>query len=134
MLNIYNFVFNFIPLLSINDPNVKNILPPINNIYKTTLNIPLLGKQNIEYIRTELLVSKVTFSGKLNTHGYIYFDKNNVYNYKLDNNLKNIITKYKCTIINPYYDNKLDEINFKIRINIIRYNKNLILKNINLLC
>lgn len=131
MLIINNLLFIFLPILSIRDPNIKNILPPINNIYKGTLNIPLLGKQNIEYKRIGLLESKVKLYGKLDVTGYIYFDKTNVYNYKLDDNLKNIIKKYRCTIYNPYYDKKNDLINFKIKINIIQFQKILVLKNIN---
>lgn len=131
MLILNNLIFNFLPILSISDSNIKNILPPINNIYKTTLNVPLLGKQNIEYKRIGLLESEVKLYGKLETTGYIYFDKTNVYNYKFDNNLKDIIKKYRCTIYNPYYDKKNDLINFKIKINIIQFQKTLVLKNIN---
>ena len=131
MLILNNLILNFLPILSISDSNVKNILPPINNIYKTTLNVPLLGKQNIEYKRIGLLESEVKLYGKLETTGYIYFDKTNVYNYKLDDNLKDIVKKYRCTIYNPYYDKKNDLINFKIKINIIQFQKTLVLKNIN---
>ena len=113
MLIINIFLLTFIPILSISDPNVKNILPPINNIYKTTLNVPLIGKQNIEYKRVNLLESEVKLDGKLNAVGYIYFDKTNIYNYKFDNTLKDIIKKYRCTIYNPYYDKSNDLINFK---------------------
>lgn len=131
MLIINNLLFIFLPILSIRDPNIKNILPPINNIYKATLNVPLIGKQNIEYKRIGLVESKVKLYGKLDVTGYIYFDKTNVYNYKLDDNLKNIIKIYRCTIYNPYYDKDNDLINFKIKINIIQFQKTLVLKNIN---
>ena len=131
MLIINIFLLTFIPILSISDPNVKNILPPINNIYKTTLNVPLIGKQNIEYKRVNLLESEVKLDGKLNAVGYIYFDKTNIYNYKIDNTLKDIIKKYRCTIYNPYYDKSNDLINFKIKINLIQFQKTLVLKYIN---
>tara|TARA_B100001093_G_scaffold519785_1_gene610463 strand:- start:1046 stop:1459 length:414 start_codon:yes stop_codon:yes gene_type:complete len=131
MLVINNLLLTFLPILSISDPNARNILPPINNVYKTTLNVPLLGKQNIQYKRIGLLESEVKLDGKLNAVGYIYFDKTNVYNYKFDNTLKDIVKKYRCTIYNPYYDKKNDLINFKIKINIIQFQKTLVLKNIN---
>tara|TARA_Y100000992_G_C21246429_1_gene483527 strand:+ start:453 stop:866 length:414 start_codon:yes stop_codon:yes gene_type:complete len=131
MLIINIFLLTFIPILSISNPNAKNILPPINNIYKTTLNVPLIGKQNIEYKRVNLLESEVKLDGKLNAVGYIYFDKTNIYNYKFDNTLKDIIKKYRCTIYNPYYDKSNDLINFKIKINLIQFQKTLVLKNIN---
>ena len=131
MLIINIFLLTFIPILSISDPNVKNILPPINNIYKTTLNVPLIGKQNIEYKRVNLLESEVKLDGKLNAVGYIYFDKTNIYNYKFDNTLKDIFKKYRCTIYNPYYDKSNDLINFKIKINLIQFLITLVLKIIN---
>ena len=130
MLVINNFLLTFLPILSISDPNARNILPPINNVYKTTLNVPLLGKQNIQYKRIGLLESEVKLDGKLNAIGYIYFDKTNVYNYKFDNTLKDIVKKYRCTIYNTYYDKSNDLINFKIKINLIQFQKTLVLKNI----
>ena len=30
---------------------INNILPPIGNKYYTSVNIPLIGKQNIKYVR-----------------------------------------------------------------------------------
>ena len=71
------------------------------------------------YERSNLLESEVKLDGKLNAVGYIYFDKTNIYNYKFDNTLKDIIKKYRCTIYNPYYDKSNDLINFKIKIKII---------------
>lgn len=130
MLIIYNYLYIFLPLLGINDKNIKNILPPINNIYKTTLNVPLLGKQNIQYKRVGLLESEVKLDGKLDITGKIYFDKDNIYNYKFDNNLKEIVKKYRCTIYNPYYDKSNDIINLKIKINLIQFQKTIVLKNI----
>ena len=130
MLVINNLLLNFLPILSISDPNIKNILPPINNIYKTTINVPLIGKQNIQYKRIGLLESEVKLDGKINAVGYIYFDKANIYNYKFDNTLKNIVKKYRCNIYNPFYCKKQDLLSLKIKINIIRFQKTLILKNI----
>ena len=126
---IYIFLLNFVPLLSISNHN-KNVLPPINNIYKTTLYIPLLGKQNIEYERVDTLVSQISLYGRVNAIGYINFDKTNILNYNFDDTLTKIVQKYRCTIYNPYYDKVNDIINFKIKINIIQFQKTLILKNI----
>lgn len=130
MLVLKNLLFTLLPFININEANNKNILPPINNIYKTSLNIPLLGNQNIEYKRIGLLESQVKLDGRLNAIGYINFNENNIYDYYFDETLEKIIKKYKCTIFNPNYDNINDIINFKIKINIIQFQKTLILKNI----
>lgn len=130
MFILKNFLFTLLPFININEANNKNILPPINNIYKTSLNIPLLGSQNIEYKRIGLLESQVKLDGRLNAIGYINFNENNIYEYSFDETLQKIVKKYKCTIYNPYYDNINDIINFKIKINIIQFQKTLILKNI----
>lgn len=116
-------------LLSIN--NLNNILPPINNIYYTSINIPLAGKQNIIYERREKFISELKLSGKVNVNGFIYFNKNNPYEYILDHNLMNIIKKYKCILYEPFYDKKKDIISLKIKLNLIRYTKNLTLHNLN---
>ena len=35
---------------------LNKILPPINNIYFTSINIPLIGMQNIKYERTKIYI------------------------------------------------------------------------------
>ena len=109
--------------------SLNNIFPPIGNTYYTSINIPLVGTQNIKYQRTKKLISEVSLSGKINKQGYIYFDNNDPYKYTLDNTLENILKKYKCSFSEPYYDNINDIITLRIRINIIRYSKKLILTN-----
>ena len=109
--------------------SLNNILPPIGNTYYTSINIPLIGTQNIKYERTKKLISEVSLSGKVNKQGYIYFDKNDPYKYTLDDTLENVLKKYKCSFSEPYYDNINDIITLRIRINIIRYSKKLILTN-----
>ena len=108
---------------------LNKILPPIGNIYYTSINIPLIGTQNVKYERTKKLISEVSLSGKVNKQGYIYFDNNDPYKYTLDDTLENILKKYKCTLSDPYYDNINDIITLNIKINIIRYSKKLILTN-----
>ena len=108
---------------------LNNMLPPIGNKYYTSINIPLIGRQNIKYERTKKLISEVSLSGKVNKQGYIYFDNNDSYKYTLDDTLENILKKYKCTLSDPYYDNINDIITLNIKINIIRYSKKLILTN-----
>ena len=85
--------------------SLNNIFPPIGNTYYTSINIPLVGTQNIKYQRTKKLISEVSLSGKINKQGYIYFDNNDPYKYTLDNTLENILKKYKCSFSEPYYDN-----------------------------
>ena len=78
-----------------------NNLPPINNIYNGNIYFPLIGNQSIKYKRIAKNKSLVELSGIIDTTGYIYNDIDNVENYKLDNNLNNIVKKYKCTIERP---------------------------------
>ena len=104
---------------------INNILPPIGNKYYTSVNIPLIGKQNIKYERTKKFISEITLSGKINEHGYIYFynDDNDTYEYKLDNTLEHLLKKYKCSLNDPYYDYINDMIILNIQINLIKYSK-----------
>ena len=107
--------------------SLNKMLPPIGKTYYTSINIPLIGTQNVKYERTKKLISEVSLSGKVNKQGYIYFDNNDPYKYTLDDTLENILKKYKCTLSDPYYDNINDIITLNIKINIIRYSKKLIL-------
>tara|TARA_Y100000816_G_scaffold267113_1_gene228211 strand:+ start:1938 stop:2306 length:369 start_codon:yes stop_codon:yes gene_type:complete len=109
--------------------SLNKMLPPIGNTYYTSINIPLIGRQNVKYERTKKLISEVSLSGKVNKQGYIYFDNNDSYKYTLDDTLENILKKYKCNLSDPYYDNINDIITLNIKINIIRYSKKLILTN-----
>jgi|TARA_B110000967_G_C18863947_1_gene551624 hypothetical protein len=105
------------------------MLPPIGNRYYTSINIPLIGTQNVKYERTKKLISELTLSGKVNKQGYIYFDNKDSYKYTLDNTLENILKKYKCSLSDPLYDNINDVITLNIRINLIRFSKELTLIN-----
>lgn len=110
--------------------SLSKILPPIGRTYLTSINIPILGRQNIKYERTNNLISEITLFGKVNKKGYVYFDNIDSYNYTLDDNLNNILKKYRCSLSEPIYDNVDDIITFYIKISLINYSKKLILTNV----
>jgi len=116
-------------------------LPPLNNVYKGSISFPLLGKQNIEFERLKKNTSQVRLYGLINCNGYIYNDENvendeNISqkcintNYKLDNNLINIIRKYRCIIEAPYYDLRSDTILFVLKINVLGLTNTIKLLNV----
>jgi hypothetical protein len=116
-------------------------LPPLNNVYKGSISFPLLGKQNIEFKRLKKNTSQVRLYGLINCNGYIYNDENvendeNISqkcintNYKLDNNLINIIRKYRCIIEAPYYDVRSDTILFVLKINVLGLTNTIKLLNV----
>lgn len=107
-----------------------NNLPPINNIYNGNVYFPLIGNQSIKYKRITRDKSLLELSGIIDTTGYIYIDVNNVENYQLDNNLNNIVKKYKCTIERHYYNYEEDLILFVLKINLLRITKKIKLENI----
>lgn len=109
-------------------------LPSLNNVYYGSLNIPLLGKQNIEFERLKKNTSQVRLYGLINCDGLIYNDENDendetIMSYDLDNNLKNIMTKYRCTIDAPTYDVCNDTILFVLKINMLGLTKSIKLLN-----
>jgi hypothetical protein len=120
-------------------------LPPLNNLYKGSINFPLVGKQNIEFERLKKNTSQVRLYGLINCNGYIYNDANdeNYKNisksitnkcinmkYELDNNLLNIMRKYRCIIEAPYYDVRSDTILFVLKINMLGLTKSIKLLNV----
>jgi len=108
---------------------ITHNLPIINNIYKCKLYFPFVGNQNIQYIRYEDFTSSLLLSGIINIQGKIFFDKNDVYNYSLDENMNQILLKYKCKINEAYYNKIDDEIILKLKIKPLNIKKHIILKN-----
>lgn len=111
-------------------------LPALNNVYSGSLNIPLVGKQNIEFERLKENISQVRLYGLINCDGLIYNDENinkdgTIMSYDLDNNLKNIMTKYRCSIDAPTYDVSNDSILFVLKIKILGLTKRISLINTN---
>ena len=114
-------------------------LPSLNNVYRGSLNIPLVGKQNIEFERLKLNTSQVRLYGLINCDGLIYNDENintntndgTIINYELDTRLKNIMTKYRCSIDAPTYDVTNDSILFVLKINMLGITKRITLINTN---
>ena len=115
-------------------------LPPLNNVYGGSINFPLAGKQNIEFERLKKNTSQVRLYGLINCKGYVYNDENdenddndendeyniiNTMNYELDNNLINIMSKYRCSIEAPLYDVKNDTILFVLKINMLGLTKSI---------
>jgi hypothetical protein len=108
-------------------------LPPLNNVYRGSISFPLLGNQNIEFERLKKNTSQVRLSGLINCKGYIYnditdlkdanYEKKTCMNYELDNSLKNIMNKYRCSIEAPYYDVNNDIILFVLKINMLGLTK-----------
>ena len=120
-------------------------LPPINNVYGGSINFPLAGKQNIEFERLKKNTSQVRLYGLINCIGYVYNENDenendendeneninevNTINYDLDNNLKNIVRKYRCSIEAPYYDVTNDTVLFVLKINMLGLTKSIKLYN-----
>ena len=73
--------------------------------------------------------SEIILNGIINKKGYIY-NTENTKNYKLDNNLQNIINKYKCVIENPIYNNENDKVIFVLKIKVLKITKKIQLNNI----
>jgi hypothetical protein len=105
-------------------------------VYSVVLVFPLLGNQNIEFERLKKNTSQVRLSGLINCKGYIYnditdlkdtkdanYEKKTCMNYELDNSLKNIMNKYRCSIEAPYYDVNNDIILFVLKINMLGLTK-----------
>jgi hypothetical protein len=111
-------------------------LPALHKVYSGCLVIPLIGKQNIEFERLKENTSRVRLYGLINCDGLVYNDKNEddkndhiAMSYELDPYLKNIMTKYRCTIDAPYYDVNNDSILFVLKINMLGLTKNIKLHN-----
>jgi len=109
-------------------------LPALHNVYSGYLVIPLIGKQNIEFERLKENTSRVRLYGLINCDGLVYNTNANTkdetpMNYELDPYLKNIMTKYRCTIDAPYYDVNNDTILFVLRINMLGITKSIKLHN-----
>ena len=134
----YNLVF---ALLSVT--NLVS-LPPVNNIYIANIKVPIIGNQYIEYERFTELESEIRMKGIINNIGYIKYKKEtknndnclkssskNLYSYELNDNLKNILNKYKCELKNPSYDPNTDIASINILVRLVNFNKLIILKNIN---
>lgn len=115
-------------------------LPPLNNVYSGSISFPLAGKQNIEFERLKKNTSQVRLYGLINCNGYVYNDEKdekddnnendeyniiNTMNYELDNNLINIVSKYRCSIEAPLYDVKNDTILFVLKINMLGLTKSI---------
>mgnify|MGYP001323334171 CR=1 FL=1 len=127
--------FNFVILLS----TISNIvlLPPINNIYRATINVPILGKQNVEYERLSQLNSEIRMSGIINDKAYITYDlvnnSNKLYTYTLDDKFIKILKKYRCELSNAEYCPLTDLSTINVFVKLINFNKIIVLKNKNLL-
>ena len=121
-------------LLSITNMYNCVLLPSVGNKYVGKVTIPYIGKQNVKLFQIERKKSLLTLEGIINTEGIIYYNYFNrttkKYDYILDDNLNNIMKKYKCDLIDSFYDKKKDECFVKINIKLLRIKKSIILLRI----
>ncbi len=132
---IFKKFFTLFTILNSNNINTINmnqnlVTPPIGITYSKQINIPLLGKQNIEieYIRKN--VALIRLDGRINICGTSKLSYDNINNkelFELSDNLIKVMDQYKCKIEYPYYDKDKDVISFRLYIAKI-FNKFLILK------
>lgn len=122
---------NILGLLVFAINNKFTILPPINNVYVNKLSIPLIGNQLVEYQRIKDLKAQVKLVGKVNCVGFIYYDKLDQFNYTIDDTLCNILNKYRCSLTDPCYDIENDILYIVLKIKLINFKKQIVMKNIN---
>ena len=100
-------------------------LPPMNITYKSILNIPFIGKQKLYLKRLENDKAYLIINGLIKTNGYIYYNKINdsCFEYYLDDNLIEILNKYKVSINDIDYDEKNDVSSVDLKINLLNFQK-----------
>lgn len=108
--------------------------PPIGNIYKTTVKIPFVGKQYVEYKQFNNKNSYIYLAGLINlnctmTINDIKYCDDNMYYFTFDNDIIENLKKFKCSINNPHYDLSNDIIIFNICLELFNYKKNIVLRN-----
>ena len=116
LLNANNNINNSINTIYMND---KLITPPIGITYSKQINIPILGKQNIEIEYADKNVALIRLDGTINICGtskvsYDYINNKEIF--ELSDSLVKIMDRYKCKIEYPYYDQDNDVITFRLYI------------------
>lgn len=110
--------------------NINNI-PPIGNVYGKNINLPIIGKQYIETEYTNSSTAIIRLKGVVNANGasYISYRDNNVI-IEFSDNLIKIMKRFRCKLLEPYYDVDNDLIIFQLYIQSI-LKKKIILNKIN---
>lgn len=122
----------FIQLLLLFLSTSNMIMPNCGNIYKKTIQFPLLGNQNIEtkFLQDNLI--KISLSGLLHDKGIA---KYNLVDDKLDvelcENLKILMKNKKTEFKLINYDDDKDVVNIYLHIKTLFYKKNIELERIN---
>ena len=111
--------------------SVANALtPPIGNIYCTKITIPLIGSQ---YVESKVISNKrveILLEGKINQKGQAIIRKyKNKEDFLLNKELADYLKDKKIEFKLLNYDEKKDEVNFKINIKPIFFSKKITLKN-----
>jgi hypothetical protein len=117
-------------LLLLSTTNI--ILPTVGNIYKKTIQFPLLGNQNIEtkFMQNNMIIIKL--SGLLDSKGSAQYSLiDNTLNIELSDNLKILMKNKKTEFKLINYDDEKDIVNIYLHIKPLFYKKNIELERIN---
>ena len=116
---IFKKFFTLFTILNTNNNNNINtifmseklITPQIGITYSKQINIPILGKQNIEIEYADKNIALIRLDGTINICGtskvsYDYVNNKEIF--ELSDNLIKIMDRYKCKLEIPSYDKKKD--------------------------
>lgn len=107
-------------------------MPNCGNIYKKTIQFPLLGNQNIEtkFLQDNLI--KISLSGIIENTGNVKYNLvDDILDVELCENLKKLMINKKTEFKLINYDNEKDVVNINLHIKPLFYKKNIELERIN---
>lgn len=122
----------FIQLLLLFLSTSNMIMPNCGNIYKKTIQFPLLGNQNIEtkFLQDNLI--KISLSGIIENTGNVKYNLvDDILDVELCENLKKLMINKKTEFKLINYDNEKDVVNINLHIKPLFYKKNIELERIN---
>lgn len=133
MYKTYGMLFTLLNIVSYTISS-NSVFPPIGNVYKASVRMPFAGEQYVEYKRFEEKKSYIYLSGPINYNCTININDVLVgpktkYIFSFDNDIIEKLKRIRCSITNPEYNMIEDVITFKIYLDLIKYNKKVVLRN-----
>ena len=86
--------------------------------YYGNVKVPLVANQEVYVKFCEKQKGEIYLKGPVTTSDTFYFG-NNFRNVVLGNDIKKVLTKYKCSIVSICYNNECDTANIQIKIPVI---------------
>ena len=98
---------------------------PVGATYGASVHVPIVGRQDVTLIAKRHQTAHLDIEGIVSCSGDVRYimQRNGTFEFELDDTLAEFMRKYRCRILNGWYDEGSDVAHVTIHLQLLRFQK-----------